>query len=415
MPCFIHSKTASPLTWAAHVAIVLIVACNSDTSSTNAAPAGAGAPPTGTGTSPVGTAAGAGAGSLATAGTSASGAAGAAGRSDVAGAGAAAASGSGGATATPTAGTPASAGSGEAGAGAEPVAAGSGAAEPSASNLVDCMGGSVEPCRSITTSSGTKIDLGPYGSVMDKNMGAGFESTIASGDSDGGATCAGFTSIRRDPRRRTCYRPEDLKFDHVTSTSCKRVDGESNITGQRHLRQLEATVMLLLFACMSVIVAANSPWVSGNGGCQGVYYISRPPRLGHPYFGAWTPRRSARWSLPGHIAPHRRDRCPAQVVILFQRATAHQSVFAVRRYGHRHPSSASLITRSCGDQGRSCTPQVAGGLAARPLRYDQRSCHRSTTAWSSNALDDATARYFVVSTASLRHSRSSTAKMACLT
>lgn len=115
------------------------------------------------------------------------------------------------------------AGAGAAGTGGTAGAAG---AAPSGTLKDNCMSGSTDACSSFTTSMGTNIALGPYGSIMEVNVGKGFENPIETGDSDGGATCDGFTALfGNDPDQTaklldtkgldfalyTLYRPANLK------------------------------------------------------------------------------------------------------------------------------------------------------------------------------------------------------------
>lgn len=48
-----------------------------------------------------------------------------------------------------------------------------------------------DACKSVTTPTGTTVQLGPYGAAMDVNVGAGFENT----DPNDNATCPGFVAL----------------------------------------------------------------------------------------------------------------------------------------------------------------------------------------------------------------------------
>jgi hypothetical protein len=51
-------------------------------------------------------------------------------------------------------------------------------------DLKRCTSGSPDTCGVFITTSGTEIQLGPYGAKMDFNAGAGFENAVAAGDAD---------------------------------------------------------------------------------------------------------------------------------------------------------------------------------------------------------------------------------------
>ena len=137
----------------------------------------AGTGTTTTGTAGAGTVAAAGVGAPASAGTGAAG------------------KGTAGTVSTGTAGTVAAAGgTGAAGAGGS---TGAGVA------LKDCKAedGTTDPCGTYTTAVGTttpgrKVQLGPLGGQMDKNVGKGFENTVASADMDRTpASCQSFVDL----------------------------------------------------------------------------------------------------------------------------------------------------------------------------------------------------------------------------
>jgi hypothetical protein len=204
---------------------------------------------------------------------------GAAGTSSSSAAGTAAASGRGAAGSTSAPSTGGSSGSSmAAAAGTSAPAAGSGGAVPAAPSgasdpmLADCMSGSREACRTFTTSEGTKIQLGPYGAIMDVNVGAGFETAIAAGDSDGGATCSGFAGLfGEDPTQtQTLLDTMDLKFDlYTVYRPAKWVEGEKYpilTWGNGTCAQPEGYGPLLRYFASHgfFVVAANSRWVGGN-------------------------------------------------------------------------------------------------------------------------------------------------------
>lgn len=61
------------------------------------------------------------------------------------------------------------------------------------SPLGRCEGGDVGPCGTFVTSSGTTLQLGPYGAVMDANVGEGFENSVSALDGDLG--CGLFAAV----------------------------------------------------------------------------------------------------------------------------------------------------------------------------------------------------------------------------
>jgi hypothetical protein len=167
------------------------------------------------------------------------------------------------------------AGSGGTAAGSDAPAAGSGGAAGMASipGLKDCTSEDVGPCGTFTTQGGTKIQLGPYGALMERNQGKGFEAAVASGDADGGASCASIVmSFGEDPAQSaplndidgidfalyTVYRPaewvEGQKYPIITwgNGTCAKTEGYGAL-----LRYVASQGFF--------VVAANSRWVgSGN-------------------------------------------------------------------------------------------------------------------------------------------------------
>jgi hypothetical protein len=138
----------------------------------------------------------------------------------------------------------------------------------------DCMSGptAAGPCGTFTTDRGTKLQLGPEGAVMEKNVGKGFEVAIASGDSDGGVTCQLFAgSFGEDPALTeklldtmdldfalyTVYRPVNLtegrKYPVLTwgNGTCAQPEGYGGL-----LRYVASYGY--------VVIAANSRWVGSN-------------------------------------------------------------------------------------------------------------------------------------------------------
>ncbi len=141
------------------------------------------------------------------------------------------------------------------------------------SNFADCKNGDAGPCGTFTTQSGVKIMLGPYGAVMEQNVGKGFEVRLASGDSDGGASCSRVVaSFGEDPESSkplldtegidfalfTVYRPaswaEGEKVPIITwgNGTCAKTEGYG-------------TLLRYVASHGFFVIAANSRWTGGNG------------------------------------------------------------------------------------------------------------------------------------------------------
>lgn len=150
-------------------------------------------------------------------------------------------------------------------------AAGAAGSAPNA-NFNDCKSEDLGPCGTFTTQEGTKLQLGPYGAVMEKNAGKGFEVMLARGDSDNGASCASVVaSFGEDPEKSkplldttgidfalyTIYRPaqwaEGEKVPIITwgNGTCAKTEGYGAL-----LRYVASHGFF--------IVAANSRWVGGG-------------------------------------------------------------------------------------------------------------------------------------------------------
>ena len=167
---------------------------------------------------------------------------------------------------------------GEAGT-AAPVAAGSGGAAGSAPTGIalteKCEGGSLEACSSFVTSAGVDVTFGPYGAIMEPNVGAGFENTIASGDADDNATCTGFTALFGSDPEQTAKLLDtgDLNFGLYTLyRPVNLVEGETYpiITwGNGTCAAPEGYGTLLRYVASHgfFIIAPNSRWV-GSGEAQ---------------------------------------------------------------------------------------------------------------------------------------------------
>lgn len=176
--------------------------------------------------------------------------------------------------APPTAGTdaPPVAGMGAPMAGSDAPMAGSGGDPMTGSNLVNCMGGSLEACGTFTTRAGIEIPLGPYGAVMETNVGQGFETTVAAGDMNT-ATCELFAASFGEDPAATMELLDTMDLDFALYTVYRPanwVEGETYpiITwGNGTCAQPEGYGALLRHVASHgfFVIAANSRWVGSNG------------------------------------------------------------------------------------------------------------------------------------------------------
>jgi hypothetical protein len=280
------------------VTLVAFAGCSDDVVPPPSAGAGTGVVPMGMEMNPVGVAGAGAAGATATAAAGAtgstSGTAGATtGTAGKAAAGSGVAGGAAGATGiagTGAAGMPATTGA------AGDAAAGSGGAPaPTGTPLTDCASGSLDACGTITTAEGTKIQLGPYGSIMERNVGKGFEVAIASGDADGGTSCELFTSTFAEDPMATAKLLDtgDLKFDLYTvyrPVNMKEGEKYPILTwGNGTCAQPEGYGPLLRFVASHgfFVVAANSRWVGGNSAMTKAldFMFAAAEDSKSPYFG----------------------------------------------------------------------------------------------------------------------------------
>ncbi|HTV24853.1 MAG TPA: hypothetical protein VMG12_39440 [Polyangiaceae bacterium] len=171
---------------------------------------------------------------------------------------------------------------------------GSGAAEPS-TPLVRCSGGAREACGVFVTASGTEIPLGPYGSSVDVNVGAGFENAIALGDADGGFSCALFSAgFGEDPEGTDALLDtEGLRFDlYSVFRPVNVTPGETYpiLTWGNGTCAQPAGYAALLHYLASYgffVVAANGRWVgSGAALTHGIdFLVAANADPDSPYFG----------------------------------------------------------------------------------------------------------------------------------
>jgi hypothetical protein len=75
---------------------------------------------------------------------------------------------------------------------------GAGGTSGTPSELGSCESGETTPCGVFNTRTGQSITLGPYGAIMDVNVGEGFEVPIAAGDQPGSASCTTFGNLFGD-------------------------------------------------------------------------------------------------------------------------------------------------------------------------------------------------------------------------
>jgi hypothetical protein len=210
----------------------------------------------------------------------------------------------GGAAVASSAGAAGAAGSGEAGAAAPAAGASAqaGASSPAGTNLKEkCEGGSLEACSSFVTSYGVEVAFGPYGAIMEPNVGTGFENTVASGDADDNATCRGFTALfGADPEQTdrlldtgdlnfalyTVYRPVNLRegetYPIITwgNGTCAAPEGYG-------------TLLRYVASHGFFIVAANSRWVgSGDEMRKGIdFMLAANADSASPYYRKLDPER----------------------------------------------------------------------------------------------------------------------------
>jgi hypothetical protein len=166
------------------------------------------------------------------------------------------------------------------------AAAGSGGAAsspPAGVTLKEkCEGGSLDACSSFVTSAGVDIALGPYGAIMEPNVGAGFENAIAAGDADDNATCSGFTALFGADSDQTAKLLDTGTLDFALYTLYRPVnlvEGETYpiITwGNGTCAAPEGYGALLRYVASHgfFIVAPNSRWVgSGDAQKKGVDFM----------------------------------------------------------------------------------------------------------------------------------------------
>ena len=116
---------------------------------------------------------------------------------------------------------------------------------------------------------GTEIPLGPYGAIMEQNLGQGFEIPEASGEASCDTIAASFGEPADVTANVADLRDVDLKLYTVYRPACMR-EGESYpvITwGNGTCGQTEGYGPLLRYVASHgyIVVAANSRYTGGNG------------------------------------------------------------------------------------------------------------------------------------------------------
>jgi Chlorophyllase enzyme len=198
--------------------------------------------------------------------------------------------GAGGAGDVTTAGTPGSAAGSGGASPADPAAAGSSAAgsdAPDASQpedpIASCVSGlktrcgmrekaacsSVETVKVLDLVTAVEIPLGPYGAIMDQNVGQGFEVPTASGEANCDAVAASFGEPEETTANIADLRDVDLELYTVYRPACMR-EGETYpvITwGNGTCGQTEGYGSLLRYVASYgyVVFASNSRYTGNNG------------------------------------------------------------------------------------------------------------------------------------------------------
>lgn len=138
--------------------------------------------------------------------------------------------------------------------------------------VAGCEGGSRDHCSEFTTIDGVTVQLGELGSVMEPNMGLGFETAIADGDSDNNASCRTFTRIFAQSAEQTATLLDTQDLDMALYTVYRPSNWESGkaypvITwGNGTCAQPEGYGALLRYVASQgfVVIAANSRYVGSN-------------------------------------------------------------------------------------------------------------------------------------------------------
>lgn len=164
-----------------------------------------------------------------------------------------------------------------------------------------CKKGETTECGVFVTASGSEIPLGPYGVVLDRNVGEGFKNTINSSDNTTG--CALFASLFGQDQASTDDLLEldglDLALYSVYRPA-RWVEGETYPIvswGNGTCAQPEGYGALLRYVASQgfVVVAPNSRYVgSGNEQKRAIdFALAANADEKSPYFGRLDPERIA--------------------------------------------------------------------------------------------------------------------------
>ncbi|HVY88680.1 MAG TPA: hypothetical protein VG942_07420, partial [Hyphomonadaceae bacterium] len=135
-----------------------------------------------------------------------------------------------------------------------------------------CEGGETQPCSSYLNPVGTEIQLGPYGSVMEANVGKGFENANLAGDTDDTlGICPGFVALFGADEQQSEKLLDTKNLDFTLYTlyrPANMVDGEKYpiITwGNGTCAQPEGYGTLLHYIASHgfFVIAANNRFVGG--------------------------------------------------------------------------------------------------------------------------------------------------------
>lgn len=162
----------------------------------------------------------------------------------------------------------------DAGASSSPEAAVPDAGSSTPGLAAKCTTGSTDACGIFVTASGTEIPLGPYGAVMDKNAGKGFENSVNLLDTD--AQCEsfaiqGFGGSAEEAKEVSNSKGLDLKL-YTVYRPATWVEGETYPIvswGNGTCAKPEGYGALLRYVASHgyIVVAPNSRWV-GSGAAQ---------------------------------------------------------------------------------------------------------------------------------------------------
>jgi hypothetical protein len=164
-----------------------------------------------------------------------------------------------------------------------------------------CKKGETTPCGVFVTQRGTEIPLGPYGVVLDRNVGQGFKNTINA--SDNNTSCALFASLFGQDEESTDDLLEldglDLSLYSVFRPA-RWVEGETYPIvswGNGTCAQPEGYGALLRYVASQgfFVVAANSRYVgSGNEQKRAIdFALAANADAKSPYYGRLDPNRIA--------------------------------------------------------------------------------------------------------------------------